>query len=281
MSGGTRVGAARWLALALSGCGFGTPGGGSVMSSPLGDAGDGTHGSAGDATTDSQTVDAGSGPGGDGTADGTGGITGVGSITSPTSDDGSEEGGSSGEPIDATTTGVPPDPCANPPIQHIVLEVSAATVSAPMVTGTHPTHGVYAYSPQDGQGTVSFPFATDCEDTWRAWALIYDQDPGFSTMTDPDSFDVWLDESGSTLWIYGCQNDAIFPPPPQWSWQSVNDTGLCAFENSPMEFTLGPGPHAMHFRNEEPGTPGNGGDDPGVVAAIAEIIITNDASWSP
>ena len=269
------------LVPALSACGFGTPGGGSVMTSQLGDGDEGTTGDMGeDATTGGQAVDDASGPGGDASADGTAGMTGVGSITSPTSDDG-DSGSSSGEPVDATTTGMPPDPCANPPLETFTIEVSAATVTAPMVTGTHPTHGVYAFSSQADAGTVSFPFATDCEQTWRAWAFVYDEDPGFSTQTDPDSFDVWLDETGSTLWVYGCQNDAIFPAPSQWQWVSVNDTGLCVFENDPITFTLPAGPHAMHFRNVESGTAGDGASNPGVVAAIARVVITNDPNFSP
>ena len=280
MSGGTRAGAVGLVALALGGCGFGTPGGGSVMSSPLGDAGGMTSDGSTDGETESQVADEGSGPAGDGTADGTGGMTGIGSITTPTSDDaGTDEDGSSGEPIDGTTTGDPPDPCANPPVQHIAIEVSAATINAPMTKGTHPSHGEYAYSAQSSQGVVSFPFATDCQDTWRAWAFIYDDDPGFFGSPDPDSFTVWLDESGTTPWIYGCQTGGIFPP--KWSWQTVNDTGLCVAENAPIEFTLAAGPHAMHFRNIEGGSAGNGGDDPGSVAAIARIVITNDPAFSP
>jgi hypothetical protein len=281
MSGGTRAGVAGLFALVVGGCGFGTPGGGSVMTANLGDDEGTAEGSAG-AGTEGPLEGDGSGPAADGTAEGTGGMTGVGSITTPTSeDDGTGDADSTGVPVDETSTGEPPDPCANPPAQTIAIEVSAATVHAPMTTGTHPTHGVYAYSAVSNDGEVSFPFATDCEDTWRAWAFIYDQDPGFSTQTDPDSFDVWLDESGATLWVYGCQNDAIFPAPPQWSWQSVNDTGLCVFENDPIEFTLPAGPHAMHFRNIEGGSAGNGGSDPGNVAAIARIVITNDPGFTP
>lgn len=267
------LGTAFLLVSALA-CGFGTPGGGNVMTSQLGDDG----GSGDDASGESSAIPGTTGEASMDSSGGTGGMTGLGTVTTPTSDAGDDvdpAGSSSG--ADESTSGPPPDPCANPAPQTFMVDVAGATVGGGMVTSTHPTWGDYAFSTQSSTGTVSFSFNSACEDTFWAWGLVYDDRPGYFTNADPDSFMVRVDASDATLWVFGCQT--WFEP--KWTWQSVNDTGLCLFENARMEFTVSPGIHTLHLQNVEGGAAGPGGGDPGAVAAIAAVVITNDPSYVP
>mgnify|MGYP001211640991 CR=1 FL=1 len=264
--------ARRWALVGLAAgasCGFGSDGDttgamlGSGPSSPDG----GTTAADGSGASDDATV----------TGDGTGGMmTGVGSITSPTSGPAEDSGAdSSGDGSMETTGGTTVDPCANPPAETYQFDLSFATLSPDIQTGTHGTWGQYGYSVTPNAGVISFPFTVACPAVFRAFAFVYDDEPLGVDISQADSLRAKVDNGNYKLWAYGCQ-----PLVGGWGWREVRDNGaLC--QGGAMSWTLSAGSHAIHFQNVEGGSAGNNGDDPGNVAALAHVIVTSDPAFTP
>jgi hypothetical protein len=261
---------ARLLAplLGAAACGFGSAGGGS--GAQLGQEGDdgGTGGTATEVATD-------------GTADGTAatsGATGAGSVTDPgtgspgvdATDSGDESGGSTGGPI---------DPCNPAPQEIYDFPMSSAIVNGPVTGGTHNVWGEYLFSETAGQGSMSFLFSSQCPGDFFAWAVAYDDDAlDALSSSSADVFRIKIDNGSGNSWSYGCQSQFGVP----WKWRAAQDNGAVCIDNSErMHWTLAPGPHTIHFENIEGGQSTGTGNDPGNVAALAHVIVTNDPAFSP
>lgn len=260
---------------AAAACGFGSDG--DTTGAVLGSGMSATDGDGDGDGTDGGSIGGNAGASGDGTG---GSMSGAGSITSPTSgmsDDGMADSTDDGVADDGPPMG---GPCDNPPTETFTFTMADAIVNGPMNMGIHPTHGLYMYSTTPNAGVVSFLFDPQCAGTFFAWAFAYDDDALSALSSDQaDVFRVKIDNGSGQLWRYGCQSQIGSP----WMWRKVSDNGAtCVLDNSgSVSWNLAETPHTIHFENVEAGSAGNDGNDPGNVAAISHVVVTNDPNFSP
>jgi hypothetical protein len=161
----------------------------------------------------------------------------------------------------------------------IVADLLPHSVTEPMRIGLAPDPiGTYAYSPDAHAGTVAFDIDVPCTGDYALWGLVHDDDTDpFDDGGNADSFHVRVDDGPILEWSYGCttlfQLDA-------WSYERVQIAGVldCAVPED-VVVRLDPGAHTVTFRNIEAGE--HGEDDPGSVAAIARIALTDIDGHTP
>jgi hypothetical protein len=143
-----------------------------------------------------------------------------------------------------------------------------------MQTDMSMSQGIYAWSPDADEGTVTFSFDVPCEGTYYVWGVVWDNNPGAHSY-DPDSFYGSMDMGKESQWIYGCQTWQFNEP--TWSWQRVRhdpDASNGCDDNQDVSYMLTAGPHTYTLRNREGATMSG-------LAAVARILVTNDAQLVP
>lgn len=217
---------------------------------------------------------------------GDGGTTGVTSVTTSEGSDASTIGSSGGQAFD-----LPPlDPgsesssgssgdidCDGGGV--IVGKFGPEDLEHPMLAGLAPIPiGAYAYSEDANAGLVTFEIDVPCNGEYALWALVYDEDTEpFVDGGNADSFLVRVDDESIFEWSYGCTT--LYQVDP-WSYERVQIASVldCAAPE-PLVFELAAGPHTIAFRNVEPGDHEDA--DPGSVAAIARVALTNVEGYTP
>jgi hypothetical protein len=171
----------------------------------------------------------------------------------------------------ATDDGSLPTDCAQP--STLELQIEDANVVAPMTTTDVDGVGLAAYSPDSDAGELQFTVDVACPGTYYLHGFVADGWSGVHSWGDPDSYYVsW--PSGGTTWFYGCQTEGL---DEGWRWLPVMhgvEGGYCD-EVTRAELTLGEGPNVITVRNRE------GMTWDGYVAAIARLVVTNDAAYAP
>jgi hypothetical protein len=184
----------------------------------------------------------------------------------PTSESSSPAGSSSGD-IDCDGGGV------------IVGKFGPDDLEQPMLSALAPIPiGAYAYSEDANAGLVTFEIDVPCDGEYTLWALVYDEDTEpFVDGGNADSFLVRVDTESILEWSYGCTT--LYQVDP-WSYERVQIASVldCAAPE-PLVFELLAGPHTIAFRNVEPGSHEDA--DPGSVAAIARVALTNVEGYTP
>ena len=184
--------------------------------------------------------------------------------------DGDDDDSSGGGESSSSTGSDQIDPCAGP--STFKFDADDGTVTAPMVVVDVDGLGPAAYSTQANAGDISFTIDVQCPGTYFVHAQVLDAWSGVHSCCDPDSYDVqWPGGSGS--WFYGCQT-----PSDGWHWLPVMhvDQGADCGEAATIQLELEAGEHTIGFHNRE-------GEytDWETVAAIANVVITNDAALDP
>lgn len=190
--------------------------------------------------------------------------------SSGSSDSGAAEQTDSGEALD----------CVTPPLVRLSVDAQAAIATPPMLLDVAPAPvQSYAFSEVEGTGIVQFSVEVACPDTYVLWGLVHDAARvPLPQRDDPDSFDVRIDQGSWIRWDYGCQ--MLFES-QRWSFETVAVSGgpfPCA-SVEPRSFALDEGLHTVTFRNVEAGW--HGSESPGLVAAIARLVVTNDTGYIP
>jgi hypothetical protein len=153
------------------------------------------------------------------------------------------------------------------------LTIEDAMVFDPMQSDNADGVGLAAYSMESDAGDVDFIVDIVCPGPYYVHALVADSWGGVHSGQDPDSYDVsW--PGGSATWFYGCQTEEIGAG---WHWLGLMSGvvgGYCD-ETTRPELALAEGSHTIRFHNRE------GMTWDGYVAAIARVVVTNDASYQP
>ncbi len=152
----------------------------------------------------------------------------------------------------------------------LMQSVQDAEVFPPMVLDQSSAGTPYAASGQAGAGAVRFTFDVACPSTYRLYARVWDGWAGVHDCCDPDSFEVEA-PGVEANWFYGCDTET-----QGFTWLAVKggqpDQG-CS-QAQAVTFELSPGQHEITFRNRE-------GAYEGAVAAISELVLTNDTDYQP
>lgn len=182
----------------------------------------------------------------------------------PSTDDaadstGGVDPGTTTSPMTSTTatTDEPPPDTGEPPSdtgevcpveEEVILWAEDATLVAPMQleVADLPTDPLYAFSEEAGVGQVHWRSTLMCSNTFYAWGLVRDQNPGPNRLGDPDSFYISLDGSPELLWEYGCAFEDGSPP---WRWVPINPLDSC--DAGPMDLPLDAGEHDLTLINAE------------------------------
>ncbi len=224
---------------------------------------EGSSGSSGGrGTTDAQTGSAGSSTSTPPAEDDSGLPETTASATTSSEDTGEATTGGSDE-----TTGPDVD-CTIP----VTMSRSAADgeLFPPMMLGEY-QGATYAFSEQADAGAIRFTYTLACPSNYRLYARVRDDDPGTSNCCDPDSFDVEGPDGLDVSWFYGCDTESV-----GWNWVQLESGvlgGTCN-EPTPLVLRLSPGEHAFTVRNRE-------SNYFEARAGIAELILTNDPTFSP
>lgn len=220
---------------------------------------------------------------------GDGSSTGAGSIATSGSSDATTIGSSGGQAFDLPPTD-PGSESSSPAGSSsgdvdcdgddvIVAKFGPDDLEHPMAAGlARMPIGAYAYSEDANAGLVTFEIDVPCDDAYALWALVYDEDSEpFVDGGNADSFLVRVDEQPIFEWSYGCTT--LYQVDP-WSYERVQIASVldCAAPE-PLVFDLAAGRHAIAFRNVEAGD--HAGSDPGSVAAIARVALTNAEGYTP
>ena len=185
-------------------------------------------------------------------------------------DGGSDPGDDGGGESSSSTSAGAIDPCAEP--STFKLGADDGTVTAPMVVVDVDGLGPAAYSTESASGQISFTIDVQCPGTYFVHAQVLDAWSGVHSCCDPDSYDVqW--EGGGASWFYGCQTVSN-----GWHWlpvMHVEHGGDCD-DAAAIELELEAGEHTLSFHNRE-----GQSWEWDTVAAIANVVITNDAELDP
>ncbi len=228
--------------------------------------------------------------------DDVGSSTGLETDTSAAEDGGG--GGTGGDPLDATTTtsdpaasdganttGPPARGCDSPPLHVVTVNVGDALLDPDMHLDSLGSIGEYAYSEQTNAGRASFQFMVPCADEYWVWALVHDPEVGVSGLdyTDPDSYRVAFDDDPEIDWWYGCETWDADWIGSTWEILRVSNNGdtQCFSEGTDFRRLLDPGVHLVHLTNREPGQHQPFGQEIGRVAAVRQVILTNDPTFVP
>lgn len=252
------------LAVVVAGCTFES---GAVQSQPLDPAetsgsvsstsSGGTSGGPRPGTTAALTSEGESGPSDDAVSSGD---------PKASSSSSGEPDGVTGEPTTGTT-GTPVD-CTVPIT--LTQTVAEAELFKPMQLGNF--RGTqYAFSLSAGAGHARFTFDVACPSTYRLFGRVRDDSAGTSSCCDPDSFTVEGPNNLQHTWFYGCDTEV-----PGWTWAQVEageNIETCG-KTSDVMVPLPAGTHAFTLGNREPAYMG-------AHAGIAELVLTNDPSYTP
>jgi hypothetical protein len=220
---------------------------------------------------------------------GDGSSTGVTSLATNVGSDGSTIGSSGGQafdlpPVDPGSESSSPAGSSSGDIDCdgggvIVGDFGAEDLEHPMLSARAPMPiGAYAYSEAANAGLVTFAIDVPCKGEYALWALVYDEDTEpFVDGGNADSFLVRVDTESIFEWSYGCTT--LYQVDP-WSYERVQVASVldCAAPE-PLVFELAAGSHTIAFRNVEPGEHEDA--DPGSVAAIARVALTNVEGYTP
>lgn len=159
-----------------------------------------------------------------------------------------------------------------PPREEFLVWVEDSEIMAPMqteVASSLPGAPLYAYSEEEGIGTVTFHIELQCEATVYAWGLVLDPVPGDNPSEDPDSFNISIDGSIEGLWEYGC---AFEGSATNWRWAPIHPIEPCS--RTPFGLGAAEGPHSLIVRNGE-------GQAANTTSGIAAVYISTDEGDDP
>ncbi|MBK8234231.1 MAG: hypothetical protein IPK74_01620 [Deltaproteobacteria bacterium] len=187
----------------------------------------------------------------------------------------------SGDPTPGgSSTTEPTDPCADHPPQSVTLMADQATLAGDMMLASLYDGTTYVYAETAGMGTATFAFDLQCADDFAVWMLVFDREPGLDTALVPGNpaDSAHVDVTGAaTDWRYGCQNLGA----PPWSWQAVSENGDNCISNDRITFALPAGSNTITVSMLEGGTWSGNTISPGDVAAVKQILVTNDLDFEP
>lgn len=230
----------------------------------------GTHDDGSDATSEAI------GSSGDDAASATGGGS-----SDPTMADVTTAPDTTGDPTVAeSSTTEPIDPCLDHPPQSVTLMADQAALAGDMMLAGLYDGTQYVYAETAGMGTATFSFDLQCPDSFAVWMLVFDREPGLDTAIVPGNpaDSAHVDVTGSaTDWRYGCQNLGQTP----WSWQAVSVNSDNCLSNERVTYSLSAGSNTITISMLEGGTWSGDTISPGDVAAVKQILVTNDLDFEP
>lgn len=261
-------------------CSFDSSGNGFPGGASVGESGDGSDESTGDASGDvdvpSPTTAVTTSPGEPHTT--AGDVETSGRDTDPAGDDGTDTGGGDdsavshggGDAEDDGDTGVP-DACAEPVFDLYWVEDADVTSPMALVVADANDDPKVAYSTVAESGSVTVSIDFECAGEYTLWGLVWDYDPGAWGEPDPDSF--YFDVGGAeSTWRYGCQTGQSASG---LSWQRMASLSAQPCEASYIVLQVfEAGTVELNLRNREAGS-GN------QVAGVAAIVVGSDPDADP
>ncbi|MFO0631585.1 MAG: hypothetical protein U0168_01905 [Nannocystaceae bacterium] len=179
-----------------------------------------------------------------------------------------------------SSSGAPPDPCLDNPTITVTLQAADATLTGDVMLAAQLDGTQYVYGETASGGTATFDFSLQCAGDYAVWLRVYDGEPGLDTQIIPGNpaDAVRVDVTGLvTDFRYGCQTLGA----PFWSWQAVSDNGNACLSNDRVIHSLVAGQHYVELSMLEGGMFSGDGFSPGEVAAVSQIIVTNDLDYEP
>lgn len=182
--------------------------------------------------------------------------------------------------VEASTSGPPLDPCLDNPTITVTLQAANATLTGDVMLAAQLDGTQYVYGETPMGGAARFDFEVQCADDYAVWLRVFDGEPGLDTQLIPGNpaDAVHVDVTGiATDFRYGCQTLGA----PFWSWQAVSNNDNACLSNDRVIHSLVAGQHFVEISMLEGGMFSGDAFSPGEVAAVSQIIVTNDLEFEP